>query len=93
MAWAYISLFTGLELAFWSGEFPQLLDQDSIGIVLTFAGLGEVFGERRRTSSSMHIFMLARLRSPQPMHAQANTSTNLHRPTPRTRRDGAQQDF
>lgn len=44
MALVYMFIFTGLELAFWSGEFPKLLDAKSIGIVLTFAGLGEVFG-------------------------------------------------
>lgn len=41
-------IFTGLELAFWSGEFPQLLEKKSIGIVLTFAGLGEVFGKGQK---------------------------------------------
>eukprot|EP00054_Salpingoeca_dolichothecata_P025027 m.172686 g.172686 ORF g.172686 m.172686 type:complete len:100 (-) comp25221_c0_seq7:9-308(-) len=44
IALAYLFLFSGLELAFWSGEFPQLLDSKSIGIVLFFAGLGEVIG-------------------------------------------------
>jgi MFS family permease len=41
---APVSLFSGFELAFWTGEFPQLLAADSIGLVLSFAGLGEVLG-------------------------------------------------
>ncbi|EGD74624.1 hypothetical protein PTSG_12375 [Salpingoeca rosetta] len=40
----YMFLFTGLELAFWSGEFPQLLDASVIGLVLCFAGVGEIAG-------------------------------------------------
>lgn len=37
--------FSGLELSFWTGEFPQLLgDPAVIGLVLTFAGVGEVLG-------------------------------------------------
>eukprot|EP00730_Choanoeca_flexa_P013074 TRINITY_DN4940_c0_g1_i2.p1 TRINITY_DN4940_c0_g1~~TRINITY_DN4940_c0_g1_i2.p1 ORF type:complete len:425 (+),score=97.95 TRINITY_DN4940_c0_g1_i2:276-1550(+) len=43
-ALAYIVIFSGLELAFWTGEFPQLLPANSIGLVLTFAGVGEVIG-------------------------------------------------
>jgi hypothetical protein len=35
---------TGFELAFWSGEFTQLLDQNVIGLVLMFTGFGEIFG-------------------------------------------------
>eukprot|EP00053_Salpingoeca_punica_P025628 m.17729 g.17729 ORF g.17729 m.17729 type:complete len:456 (-) comp7980_c0_seq1:159-1526(-) len=41
---AGIMIFTGLELSFWSGEFPQLLPAKAIGIVLVFAGVGEVVG-------------------------------------------------
>ena len=29
---------SGLELSFWTGSFPQLLDPSVIGLVLTFAG-------------------------------------------------------
>eukprot|EP00049_Salpingoeca_infusionum_P003983 m.73400 g.73400 ORF g.73400 m.73400 type:complete len:457 (-) comp12367_c0_seq4:623-1993(-) len=44
LALAYIFAFVGLELAFWAGEFTQLLEPRSIGIVLTFAGVGEFVG-------------------------------------------------
>lgn len=44
LALGYLIIFTGLEMAFRSGEFPQLLPQKSIGMVLAFAGLGEVVG-------------------------------------------------
>jgi MFS family permease len=37
-------LFSGLELSFWSGEFSQMLPGPLIGLVLTFAGVGEVAG-------------------------------------------------
>jgi Major Facilitator Superfamily len=37
-------LFSGLESAFWSGEFSQMLAPAVIGLVLTFAGVGEVLG-------------------------------------------------
>ena len=37
-------LFSGMELAFWTGEFPQLLRTKSLGLVLSFAGIGEVVG-------------------------------------------------
>lgn len=36
--------FSGFELAFWTGEFTQLLDESCIGLVLTMAGAGEVLG-------------------------------------------------
>lgn len=36
--------FTGFELTFWTGEMPQLLPTASIGLVLTFTGVGEAFG-------------------------------------------------
>lgn len=39
-----IFFFTGFELAFWTGEFPQLLDPSTIGLVLMFAGVAEVVG-------------------------------------------------
>ena len=45
--------FSGLELAFWSGEFPLLLAKTSVGLVLTFAGVGEVLGQYQY---SVHIF-------------------------------------
>lgn len=35
---------TGYELAFWTGEFPRLLKDHVIGLVLMFAGLGEIIG-------------------------------------------------
>lgn len=35
---------TGIELSFWTGEFTQLLPTDVIGLVLTMAGVGELFG-------------------------------------------------
>jgi len=37
-------IFSGLELSFWSGEFSQFLDPTVIGLVLSFAGVGEVVG-------------------------------------------------
>ena len=37
-------LFSGLELSFWTGEFTQLLPGNVIGLVMTFAGVGEVVG-------------------------------------------------
>ena len=42
-----VFFFSGAELAFWTGEFPLLLSDSSmanIGLVLTFAGVGEVLG-------------------------------------------------
>jgi hypothetical protein len=36
--------FSGFELAFWTGEFPQLLTTSVIGLVLAFSGVGEVIG-------------------------------------------------
>jgi len=36
--------WTGFELAFWTGEFPQLLQASTIGLVLMFAGIAEVVG-------------------------------------------------
>lgn len=41
---AVIFFFSGLEMAFWAGEFPQLLSSDVIGLVLAFVGVGEVVG-------------------------------------------------
>jgi len=35
--------WTGMELAFWTGEFPQMFDKTQIGLVLMFVGLAEVF--------------------------------------------------
>lgn len=35
---------TGVELAFWTGEFTQLLPADVIGLVLAMSGVGELFG-------------------------------------------------
>ena len=37
-------LLSGFELAFWTGEFTQLLDASVIGLVLTLSGVGEVAG-------------------------------------------------
>lgn len=37
-------IFSGLELSFWSGEFSQFLQPSVIGLVLSFAGVGEVVG-------------------------------------------------
>lgn len=37
-----VFFLTGLELAFWTGEFTRLLDADVIGLVLAFAGAGEI---------------------------------------------------
>lgn len=42
---AYIIILSGFELAFWSGEFPQLLKASAIGAVLAFAGAGEIAGK------------------------------------------------
>lgn len=40
-----LQFFSGLELSFWSGEFPLLLrDASVVGLVETFAGIGEVAG-------------------------------------------------
>lgn len=40
-----LQFFSGLELAFWTGEFPLLLcDASVVGLVETFAGIGEVVG-------------------------------------------------
>lgn len=40
-----LQFFSGLELSFWSGEFPLLLrDASVVGLVETFAGIGEVVG-------------------------------------------------
>ena len=36
--------FSGFELAFWTGEFTQLLTPAVIGLVLAFSGVGEVAG-------------------------------------------------
>ena len=36
--------FSGFELAFWTGEFTQLLTPAVIGLVLAFSGIGEVVG-------------------------------------------------
>lgn len=36
--------FTGFELAFWTGEFTQLMPADDIGLVLTAVGVTEVIG-------------------------------------------------
>jgi MFS family permease len=36
--------FTGVELSFWTGSFTLLLPTDAIGLVLTFAGVGEIVG-------------------------------------------------
>lgn len=36
--------FIGMEIAFWMGEFPQMLPKESIGSVLCVAGLFEVVG-------------------------------------------------
>eukprot|EP01147_Barroeca_monosierra_P009656 gene9656-1870_t len=40
----YLSVFTGYELGFWSGEFSQMLPSSTIGLVLCFAGVGEIIG-------------------------------------------------
>jgi len=34
--------WTGFELAFWTGEFPQLLSPDVIGLVLMIVGVAEI---------------------------------------------------
>lgn len=39
-----LMLFLGLEFSFWTGEFPQLLPKESIGLVLCTAGIMEVAG-------------------------------------------------
>lgn len=39
-----LMFFSGMELSFWTGEFPQLLSTNKIGLVLTFVGIGEVIG-------------------------------------------------
>jgi hypothetical protein len=39
-----LELFSGIEIGFWAGEFPLLLDPSTIGLVLSFAGVGEVLG-------------------------------------------------
>lgn len=36
--------FSGLELSFWTGEYTLLLPTSVIGLVMTFAGVGEVIG-------------------------------------------------
>jgi MFS family permease len=36
--------WTGVELAFWTGEFTRLLDEDVIGLVLMWSGVGEIVG-------------------------------------------------
>ncbi|KAL6063396.1 DUF895 domain membrane protein, variant 2 [Balamuthia mandrillaris] len=36
--------WTGLELAFWTGEFPLVLDEKVIGLVLMFTGIAEMIG-------------------------------------------------
>jgi hypothetical protein len=36
--------FSGLELAFWTGEFTQLLHSSVIGLVLSLSGVGEIVG-------------------------------------------------
>ena len=46
-----VFFFSGAELAFWTGEFTQELNVNSIGLVLALAGVGEVRGRsaaRRR---------------------------------------------
>lgn len=35
-------VWTGLELAFWNGEYTQLLDQSVIGLVMLWVGVAEV---------------------------------------------------
>lgn len=39
-----LMFWVGFELGFWSGVFPLLLKEDSIGLVLAFAGIAEVLG-------------------------------------------------
>lgn len=39
-----VFFFSGAELAFWTGEFTQELNVNSIGLVLALAGVGEVRG-------------------------------------------------
>eukprot|EP00898_Chlorokybus_atmophyticus_P005473 jgi/Chlat1/5927/Chrsp4S06256 len=41
---APMSFLIGFEVAFWTGEFTKLLPEDTIGLVLVFAGIGEVLG-------------------------------------------------
>lgn len=41
---APMMFFSGYELSFWTGAFPPILDKKTIGLVLTFAGIGEVIG-------------------------------------------------
>jgi MFS family permease len=36
--------FSGFELSFWSGEYTQLLSTSQIGLIMSFAGIGEVLG-------------------------------------------------
>eukprot|EP00164_Ancoracysta_twista_P016019 GFYU01026706.1.p1 GENE.GFYU01026706.1~~GFYU01026706.1.p1 ORF type:complete len:521 (+),score=116.54 GFYU01026706.1:59-1621(+) len=44
MLYAPMFFWTGFELSFVSGEFPQLLPEGNIGIVLTMTGIGEIVG-------------------------------------------------
>eukprot|EP00055_Hartaetosiga_balthica_P015537 m.92419 g.92419 ORF g.92419 m.92419 type:complete len:567 (+) comp8891_c0_seq3:59-1759(+) len=44
LALIYMFFFSGFELAYWSGEVPQTICPSSIGIVMVFAGVGEIIG-------------------------------------------------
>ena len=39
-----LMFFTGIEFTTWVGELPQMIVDTSIGLVMTFAGIGEVVG-------------------------------------------------
>ena len=39
-----LMFFTGVEYSVWVGELPQMIVDTSIGLVMTFAGIGEVVG-------------------------------------------------
>jgi MFS family permease len=41
---APLFFFSGFEMGFWAGEFPQLLAASAVGLVLTGVGVGEVAG-------------------------------------------------
>ena len=37
-------LYQGIEFSFWNGEFPHLFDQQELGLILLWAGVGECVG-------------------------------------------------
>jgi hypothetical protein len=43
-------VWTGIELAFWNGEYTQLLDQSVIGLVMLWVGVAEVLHVSNRFS-------------------------------------------